>query len=489
MTQITTSMLESLTSHQAIKNFGQISNYLSNQDSQFSMPSFVSMPPETPQEIEKLQEALTDLSPDVGRGTGRFYDHQGAPITDNWLASIWAIKSLGWSCGKELARSWSQQSSRYTDNGFENAWNSYNIAHKNPITIGSIYKRVAEIKSIKASGIQALQTKRKFNLLSPSQLSAIANTEWVVKGILPEKGLAAIYGSSGSGKSFLALDLMAAIEHKTNWFGFKVKNKPVVYIGLEGKSGFKTRIAAWEQENSPTRLTNFRIIIDNFNLKTKGEVIELANQIIAENMNHGVIVIDTLNQASPGSDENSSVDMSNNIAHLKLLQELTDGLVIIIHHTGKNAAQGLRGHSSLKAALDANIEVTGSDKKVWLLEKSKDGKDGLSRGFALKVVTLGHDSDGDEITSCVVEQDRNSLFAKPEPSGAAQKTALKAIKESLRNTPKISVDTAITIIKPTLTATKPNQRGNRARTIIQGLINSGHLKSTLENDEGVIWLD
>lgn len=487
MNQITTSMLESFAvSRQAIKSFGDIPDYLTKESACLSMPSFTVATAETPQEIEKLQQALVDLSPDVGRGTGSFYDSQGTPIPNNWLAIMWAIASLKWASGKDIARSWSQQSSRYTDDGFEKSWNSYNIVHQNPITINSLYKRVAEIRSAK---VNAPQIKSKFNLLSPSQLAAIASIEWVVKGILPEKGLAAIYGPSSSGKSFLAFDLMAAIAHQSYWFGFKVKNRPVVYIGLEGKAGFKTRIAAWEKENSSTSLTNLKIIIDNFNLKTKGEVIDLANQITAENMNNGVIVIDTLNQASPGSDENSSVDMSNNIAHLKLLQELTNGLVIIIHHTGKNTAQGLRGHSSLKAALDANIEVTGGDKKSWRLEKSKDGKDGLCRGFSLKVVTLGYDSDGDEITSCVVEQDRNSVFAKPEPSGTAQKAALKAIKEKLKLVPKISVDDAIAIIKATLTTTKANQRGNRARTIVQGLINSAHLKSALENDEGVIWVD
>ena len=489
MMQITTSMLESLAGHQAIKSFSDSPKYLTGHTPHFVMPSFVCTPPENPQEIEKLRGALADLSPDVGRGTGSFYDAQNTPTPDNWLASIWAIKSLNWSSGKDMARSWSQQSARYTDEGFEKAWDSYNIVHKNPITIGSLYKRVAEIRSAKANGIHTLQTKSKFNLLSPNQLAAIASATWVVKGILPEKGLAAIYGPSGSGKSFLALDLMTAIEHKAYWFGFRVKNRPVVYIGLEGKAGLRTRIAAWQQENGSAPLANLKIITDNFNLKTKGEVIDLANQIKAESMGNGVIVIDTLNQASPGSDENSSVDMSNNIAHLKLLQELTDGLVIIIHHTGKNTAQGLRGHSSLKAALDANIEVAGGYKKSWLLEKSKDGKDGICRGFTLKVIKLGLDADGDEITSCVVEQDHNLIFAKPEPSGAIQKNALKAIKEKLRLTPKISVEDAIDIIKPTLTATKPNQRGNRARTIIQGLINGSHLSGALENDEGMVWLD
>jgi RecA-family ATPase len=72
----------------------------------------------------------------------------------------------------------------------------------------------------------------------------------------------------------------------------------------------------------------------------KVNVAELAQAIIAAQMYQGVIVIDTLNQASPAADENSSQDMGIIIKHLKLLQEMTGGIVLIIHHTGKNTSQG-----------------------------------------------------------------------------------------------------------------------------------------------------
>jgi len=462
--------------------------YFKGGSSKFPTLTVTSVTPETPHEIEKLQEALTLLPSDIGRGTGSFYDNQGKPHPDNWLAIIWSIASLNWSCGKEIARDWSKKSSRYTDDGFEKAWKSYNIVHQNPITIGSLYKRLAELKFEQANHALAPPHKKRFNLLSTSELAAIPSAKWIIKEILPEKGVAAIYGPSGSGKSFLVFDMMMAIAHQARWFGFRVTNKPVVYIGLEGKAGFKNRIAAWEIANNTTAPPNLKIVIDNFNLKTESEVIALASEIVASKMGGGVIVIDTLNQASPGSDENSSVDMGININRLQLLQELTNGLVIIIHHTGKNVNQGLRGHSSLKGALDANIEVTGGDKRSWLLEKAKDGKDGISFGFKLKTIELGKDSDGDPITSCVIEPDNSLVFTKPEPSGSAQKAALKTIKEKLKLNLKISVDDAIDAIKPTLTTVEANKRSNRAKAIIQGLINGGHLQSALEDDEGVIWV-
>ena len=450
-------------------------------------------PAESPAEIAKLTTALALLSSDIGYGSGRFYDSSGSPAPDYWLAGIWSIASLNWQSGKDIARKWSKQSDRYTEDGFEKAWNSYNPAHVKAIGIGSLYKRAKELgwnQDASESEQYLNQTKPRFTLLGINDLAALPPTKYLVKGVLPSNGLAAIFGPSGSGKTFVALDLLMAVACQTEWFGYKVKNAPVIYIGLEGKSGINNRIQAWRIKNPNLTPANFKIILDNFDLMNKANVVELAQAIIDAQMHQGVIVIDTLNQASPAADENSSQDMGVIIKYLKLLQESTGGLVLIIRHTGKNTSQGLRGHSSLKAALDANIEVVGGDKRSWLLEKSKDGEDGKSFGFRLEVQRLGIDSDGDPITSCTVERDHSAIFMKLEPSGKAQKAALKVIKQALSNitNKKMAVDDAISEIAKTLTTIQSNRRNNRARKLLEDLTTGGHLSSGLVDDEGWIWL-
>jgi len=453
-------------------------------------------PAESEGEMVKLTSALTFLSSDIGYGSGRFYDSSGNPETDYWLASIWALASLNWLSGKDIARSWSKQSARYTEDGLEKAWNSYNPAHPNAIGIGSLYKRAMEMgwnqgcSQPQPSNSNLHPPSQRFTLLGINDLAALPPTEHLVKGILPSSGLAAIYGPSGSGKTFLALDLIMAIACQSVWFGHKVKNVPVTYVGLEGKGGINNRIQAWRIKNPTLTPMNFKIILDNFDLLNKANVIELAQTITNKEMHQGVIVIDTLNQASPAADENSSQDMGVIIKHLKLLQELTGGLVLIIHHTGKNTNQGLRGHSSLKAALDANIEVVGGDKRSWLLEKSKDGEDGQSFGFRLEVQRLGTHGDGDLITSCTVERDHSVIFTKPEPSGSKQKVAFKAIKLALLNsvTKKMTVEAAVSQIANSLITTRTNKRNNSARQLLSSLIGGGFLSSSLVDDEGWIWL-
>lgn len=446
---------------------------------------------------KRLLETLDVLSADVSYGGGRFFDANGKPESDYWLAAIWAIASLNWQSGKEIAREWSKKSKRYTEDGFEQAWNSYNSAHPNAIGIGSLYKRARmlgwnqSLANRKLNNTELLQLpQRSFTLLSADDLAALPPTEYLIKGILPSSGLAAIFGPSGSGKTFLVLDLIMAIACQSDWFGHKIKNVPVTYVGLEGKGGINNRIQAWRIKNPSLTPSNFKIILDNFNLMKESNVVDLAQTIIDAQMHKGLIAVDTLNQASPGAEENSSVDMGHILKHLKLLQEMTGGLVLVIHHSGKDASQGLRGHSSLKAALDTNIQVVGGDKRSWLLEKSKDGADGKSFGFKLAVQQLGVDSDGDPITSCTVERDHSVIFSRPEPSGAQQKIALKAIKQVLETATnqRIIAEAAVTTIAQTLTTISSNKRSNRARQILGSLTNGGFLSSELVNDEGWIWL-
>jgi hypothetical protein len=155
--------------------------------------------------------------------------------------------------------------------------------------------------------------------------------------------------------------------------------------------------------------------------------------------------VDTLSRAISGLDENDSKAMGQIIAAAKILQDLLGGLLLFIHHTGKDAARGMRGHSSLHAAVDCAIEVKRSgDHREWIVAKSKDGEDGASHPFKLEVVHLGTDSDGDAETSCVVVADQSGqAIAKKRPTlGSNQTIALKALEEQLLKSADIDKDGA-----------------------------------------------
>ncbi len=225
---------------------------------------------------------------------------------------------------------------------------------------------------------------------------------WCVKGLLPDEGIAAVYGPSTSGKSFLALDLACAIAEGRTWFGRRVTPHDVVYAVLEGDAGFSARLAAWEQHNRRALPKRLKFIVEPMSLLD--DVMKLTVSLYG--IDRPVVFIDTLNASIPGADENSSRDMGMAIEAAKNIARFTiGGLLVLVAHTGKDESRGLRGHSSLFAALDAAIQTTrDGDTRSWCAAKAKDGLDGDTCGFRLRQVFLGVDSDGDTITSCVVEQ-------------------------------------------------------------------------------------
>ena len=269
------------------------------------------------------------------------------------------------------------------------------------------------------------EQQTRYKLLSGDDLDAMPPIQWRVKGIFPQKGLAAIFGPSGSGKSFLAFDLACAIARGGEWFGYKITACPVVYVALEGQAGFKTRKQAWEQYTGAKLPQHFSMIMKPFN------VTEDAEDLIKVIPRGAVVIVDTLARTAPGKDENSSRDMGEIVDSADALGRKIDGLVILVHHTGKDAERGPRGSSALRAALDAAIVVNKTNEShTWGTDKVKDGRDDIKRGFELKVYDLGQDEDGDRITSCAINP--VEIQPKTKKMTASQKLAERTFWEAVK---------------------------------------------------------
>jgi hypothetical protein len=318
-----------------------------------------------------------------------------------------------------------------------------------------------------------------------------------VKRIFPETGLGAIYGPSASGKSFLAIDLAFAIASGEPWFGYKTYACPVIYLMLEGEVGLPARIQALEKAKGKSLPSNFYAVTQPFRLTD----LKNLTGLLAALPKNCVVFLDTLNRTAPTTDENSSAEMGEVLQAAKNLQLAVDGLVIVVHHTGKDVSRGMRGHSSLFAALDGAIEVLrNDDKRSWTVAKSKDAEDGAVVPFRLTRLVLRLDADGDEIASCTVDLDSDQIFVPREPTGAKQRIALQAIRKALAvsthfgiasssaETPCIKVDEAKTAISALLTTEAPNKRRNRAKGLIDGLLSGGFLSTGVDqNGEGWLW--
>ena len=123
------------------------------------------------------------------------------------------------------------------------------------------------------------QTKpntQRYKLVSPAALRDLPPLSWCVRGVLPTVGLAALYGPSASGKSFLAFDMAAAIAEGKDWFNCRVKAAPVVYAALEGEAGFKLRAQAWEVDRDRPLPDSLQMMMQPFMLTAPQDVIDLA---------------------------------------------------------------------------------------------------------------------------------------------------------------------------------------------------------------------
>lgn len=333
---------------------------------------------------------------------------------------------------------------------------------------------------------------KRFKLLNQSDLAQLPPLTWLVKGVFPSVGIASIYGASGSGKSFICLDLAAAIASGTSWFGRKVKACPVVYVALEAEAGLKQRTDAWCKHHGQALPSGLTFIVDSLNLVSQVDV-----QALISVLPQGcVVIIDTLNRATPDTDENSSKEMGTVLLAAKSIQASINGLVIFVHHTGKNAALGMRGHSSLIAAMDAAIEVNRSgEMRAWEVAKLKDGVDGHCEKFNLHSVIIGLDSDGEPITSCVVLRNTTSTEIKKLriPQGKNQKTVIEALRPLFDsgvtdiNAPPsakcIKLDVAISTGSSKLDV-ESDKKTSRCREVIDGLIESGYFG----HHDGRLWL-
>ena len=91
------------------------------------------------------------------------------------------------------------------------------------------------------------KTSRPTRIIRPLSVKTLMDApraSYLVKGVFPDKGVAAIYGPSASGKTFLTLDVALAVARGTPWFGHRVKQAAVIYIAAEGESGISDRLRA-----------------------------------------------------------------------------------------------------------------------------------------------------------------------------------------------------------------------------------------------------
>lgn len=230
-------------------------------------------------------------------------------------------------------------------------------------------------------------------LMSIAEIEAMPPPEWLIEGLIPERGLVVPYGPPKVGKTFIVLSMALHIAAGMAWFGRPVKQGVVVYIAGEGLGGLALRIKAMRLRHEIPADVPFYIRPKAVNFREPTAVAELvalareaaAGQPIA------LVVIDTLARAMPGVDENSAQEVGLVIAQCDLVKEELGCTVAPIHHTGKDAERGMRGSNAIHGAVDATFRVKAAGKgRVTLInEDQKDGEPAPPMTFNMEEVSTG----------------------------------------------------------------------------------------------------
>ena len=246
-------------------------------------------------------------------------------------------------------------------------------------------------------------------LIFASDVSAVTDTSDFVEDVLRDNEFSVVYGESNCGKTFFMLDLAMHVALGKPWRNKQVEQGGVIYAALEGGHGTKNRIVAFREHYQIKEDIPLAIIPSNLNfLDVEGDIKKLVEAIQHAQTRLGkirLIVIDTLARAISGGDENSSMDMGQLIINADILRSITGAHIAFVHHCGKDAAKGARGHSSLRAAVDTEIEISRDDTtspSLIKIVKQREMEMIDDMAFSLSRIVLGVNGRGKEVSSCVV---------------------------------------------------------------------------------------
>ena len=284
-----------------------------------------------------------------------------------------------------------------------------------------------------------------FTLKNFDTIEIPSDPTYLVKDLLPDVGLAVVFGAEKCGKSFWLFDVMMHVALGWPYRGHDVIQGGVVYLALEGGRGFAKRIVAFRQEfiaqdSDPVPFWLLDVRVD---LIKEHTALIAAIRTQLNKTKPAAVVIDTLNRALNGS-ENDDEDMGKFIAAADAVRDAFNCLVVIIHHTPLSGNRP-RGHSSLGGADDCQISVEKNDASGIVTCKvvhMKDEMSDLVLASKLRRVEIGTDSKGNPITSCTVEP------VKLDPGTSTntnlprtQRFALDALKKVLASTDGVEVKT------------------------------------------------
>lgn len=279
-----------------------------------------------------------------------------------------------------------------------------------------------------------------YTFVSFADAAPILSNNYLVKGLIEARTFVVLYGASGVGKSFLASELGLAIASGKCWRNQRTLKGTVIYVAAEGARGMLNRMEGAKQhmpQLGDASDVDFHLCPSVVTLGEEEPDVDRFVRSVLDVSEGGadLVVIDTLSRSMKGN-ENSTEDMMGAVSAATRIMDELGCAVLLIHHSGKNEAMGMRGSSALRAAVDTELELKRADDDVATLtaSKQKEGEAGATWQHQLQQVEIGIDEDGEAKTTAIVAplsgEDRNER-AKARATGGHKKQGREVVTACL----------------------------------------------------------
>jgi hypothetical protein len=269
-------------------------------------------------------------------------------------------------------------------------------------------------------------------LIHPADVVAgdVLTAEYLIKHVLERQSNAVIFGHWNVGKTFMVLDMAASIACGQPWFGQRVRQGRVLYLGYEGLRAMKKRIVALRSKYPLLldRSTPFQYAGLIYPLVRDEGKAELKARLKEFQRKHGgppdLIIIDPLQNALGGDDSDATLmgDLNREVALIMKGQRCS---VLRVHHSGHSNSDRARGHSSLPAGVDTELRASDGDTVSTCVIQEIDNKNpmnmdltGPQQGLLDALIKLrgdgGHASAADirhSVSEGTTPAERNKLVA------------------------------------------------------------------------------
>lgn len=269
----------------------------------------------------------------------------------------------------------------------------------------------------------------RFRLIHAGELEP-RPVDWLVRDLLERNSLASWFGTAGSAKTFIVLDMACCIATGSEYHGRPVKSGSVAYIAGEGFNGITRRLLAWgirhgiEMKDIPLHVSTMPARLTDVQ-----SLSEVMDAIEATGTNPELIVLDTVARNFGPGDENSTSDMGEFVWACDELRHKFDSTVLLVHHSGHGDSSRGRGSSVLDGALDTAYRVSRNGDLITIdNKKMKDGPEPEPYAFKFRTVELGfNNDDGTPATSAVLHP-AEVIDEPAQATGKHQKHALDCLE-------------------------------------------------------------